>query len=57
MPFSDLVHTGVNVGLTEDSDNNTWNNPPSLGLFELYVDLDNPEIIIPRARIVKYSII
>ncbi len=34
---SDLIHIGINVGLTTDGNNVTWNSPPSIGAYE-YVD-------------------
>ena len=40
---SDLIHAGLNVGLTYDGEGKLWNNPPSLGAFEYSVTNSNPK--------------
>jgi hypothetical protein len=49
---SDLIETGVSVGIATDGNNKTWNMPPSLGAFEYKVPRrvfsDNKQIVIPE---------
>jgi len=37
---SDLIWSGINVGLTYDADGNLWNTVPSLGAFEYDIEED-----------------
>jgi hypothetical protein len=45
---SDLIHTGVNVGLTTDGAGIAWYNPPSLGAYE-YVSTANIPVVTTTA--------
>ena len=49
---SDLIGTGVSVGIATDGNNRVWDMPPSLGAFEFKVPKrifsDNKQVVIPQ---------
>lgn len=49
---SDLIGTGISVGIATDGNNRVWDMPPSLGAFEFKVSKrvfsDNKQVVIPQ---------